>query len=429
VASSKPSPYAAGPYADTAPPWPAQPPLASVERADVVVLGAGMTGLSAAIELAQRGLSVVVLEARRAGWGASGRSGGQAIFGYGCEQGVIEAQLGLAASRALFDWSLEGVALIHARRAGFDIDCDWQAGHAHVPIKPRQVRELQAWQDMLGTQYGYPLEWWDRDRLRATLDSPRYLGALFDPRSGHLHPLKYTLGLARAALSLGVRIFEDSPVRTLARGTRPTLHTAGGRVEADFAVLAGNATLRGIAPELEPRIMPVGTYIGATPPLGAERAAALIRNRMAVADINWALDYFRLDAEHRLLFGGRASYSTLPPPNLAGTLAQRMRRVFPQLRDVPIERAWGGLVDISRNRAPVWGRLGDIVYYAQGFSGHGVAATGLAGRVIAEAIAGQSSRLDAFSRLRHRDFPGGRALRTPLLVAAMAWFKLRDALW
>lgn len=423
------APHASALYAAGAPPLPAQPRLAGVERADVVVLGAGLTGLSTAIELAQRGLSVVVLEAQRAGWGASGRNGGQAIFGYGCDQGVLEDALGLDASRELFDWSLEGVAMVHERRTAFGIDCDWQAGHAHVPIKPRQVRELQAWRDSLGARYGYRLEWWDRDRLRGTLASERYLGALFDANSGHLHPLKYTLGLARAALSLGVRIFEGSPVQTLARGARPALHTAAGRVEADFVVLAGNATLRGIAPELEPRIMPVGTYIGATPPLGAARADALIGNRMAVADINWALDYFRLDADHRLLFGGRASYSTLPPPNLRATLARRLRRVFPQLQDVPIEQCWGGLVDISRNRAPDWGRLGDNVYYAQGFSGHGVAATGLAGRVIAEAIAGQSARLDAFARIPHRDFPGGRALRTPLLVAAMAWFKLRDALW
>jgi gamma-glutamylputrescine oxidase len=422
-------PHAPSVYAATTPALPAQPRLEGELRADACILGAGLTGLSAAIELAQRGLSVVVLEARRVAWGASGRSGGQAIFGFGCDQGVIADAVGLEASRALFDWSLEGLAIIHARRAAFAIDCEWQDGHAHVPLRPRQVRELRGWQDDLATRYDYPLDWWEPERLRATLASDLYLGALVDPRSGHLQPMKYTVGLARAALSLGVRIFEASPVLSLARGTAPAMRTAHGRVTADFAVLAGNATVRGIAPELDARIMPIGTYIGATPPLGAARARGLIANRMAVADVNWALDYFRLDAEDRLLFGGRASYSTLPPPSLRGTLARRMRRVFPQLADVPIEYAWGGLVDISRNRAPDWGRLGTNLYYAQGFSGHGIAATGLAGRVIAEAIGGQAARLDAFARIPHKRFPGGRALRTPLLVAAMAAFKLRDALW
>jgi gamma-glutamylputrescine oxidase len=416
-------------YAAAAPPFPAQPRLESPLRADVCILGAGMTGLSAAIELAQAGLEVVVLEANRIGWGASGRSGGQAIFGFGCDQAKIAAMVGLEESRRLFEWSLEGLDIIRQRRSEHGIDCDWRDGHAHVPIKPRQVDELQAWQRDLEENYAYPLQWWDGDRLRAQLASERYLGALYDPRSGHLDPLKYTRGLARAALALGVRIFEASAVERLERGERPVMHTTLGQVRCDFAVLAGNAYVHGIAPELDRRIMPVGTYIGATEPLGAERAQALIGNDMAVADVNWALDYFRLSRDHRLLFGGRASYSTLPPPNLRATLARRMRRVFPQLADVGMDQVWGGYVDISMNRAPDWGRLGCNLYFAQGFSGHGVAATGLAGRIIAEAIRGQASRLDAFARIPHRPFPGGRIFRTPMLVAAMAWFKLRDALF
>ncbi|HQZ31822.1 MAG TPA: FAD-binding oxidoreductase [Arenimonas sp.] len=416
-------------YSQSAAPAPEHPRLQGRETADVVVLGAGLTGLSAALELAQAGRSVIVVEARRVGWGASGRNGGQVIFGFGCEQNKIAAMVGPALSRRLFDWSVEGVRLVRERIAAHGIDADWRDGHAHVAIKPRHIDELKAWQADLAENYGYDLPWWDRDQLRAQLDSPRYLGALYDPRSGHLHPLNYTLGLARAAVAAGVRIFEHSPVLSLERGARPRLRTADGEVQGDFCVLAGNALVHGIAPELDDKIMPVGTYVGATVPLGEERARGLIRNHMAVADINWALDYFRLSADHRLLFGGRASYSTLPPPNLPGTMRARMTRVFPQLRDVKFEQVWGGLIDISLNRAPHWGRLGDNVYFAQGFSGHGVAATGLAGRIVAEAIRGQAERLDAFARIPHRNFPGGRALRTPLLVAAMAWFKLRDALW
>lgn len=409
--------------------FPAQPQLEGSQRADVCILGAGLTGLSTAIELAGAGLNVVILEGQRVGWGASGRNGGQAIFGFGCDQSKIAAEVGMEQSRRIFDWSLEGLRLIHERCQAHDIDCDWRPGHAHVPIKQRQVHELQAWRADLAENYGYALPWWQREELRAQLASDRYLGALFDPNSGHLDPLKYVRGLARAALSLGVRIFEASPVTHLERGDKPVLRTARGEVHCDFAVLAGNAYVHGIAPELDSRIMPVGTYIGATEPLGTERAGELIRNDMAVADVNWALDYFRLGRDQRLLFGGRASYSTLPPPNLRGTLQRRMARVFPQLADVRMETVWGGYVDISMNRGPHWGRLGANVYFAQGFSGHGVAATGLAGRVIAEAIRGQAERLDAFAQISHRPFPGGRVFRTPMLVAAMAWFKLRDALW
>jgi gamma-glutamylputrescine oxidase len=416
-------------YAASAAPLPPQPRLEGELQADVCILGAGYTGLSAALELAEAGYRVIVLEAERIGWGASGRNGGQAIVGYGCEQDTLERLVGRADARRLFDFSREGMALMRDRIHRHAIACDWRDGHASVPIKPRQEQALKRWQAHMAEHYDYPMEWWDREQLRAQLASDRYLGAIYDPLSGHLHPLEYAFGLARAALAAGVRIFEHSRVVRLERGAVPVLHTDAGRVRCDFAVLAGNAWLRGVAPELESRIMPVGTYIGATAPLGEARARALIRNDMAVADVNWALDYFRLSRDHRLLFGGRASYSTLPPPNLRGTMARRMRRVFPQLADVDIEYVWGGYVDISLNRAPHWGRLAPNIYFAQGFSGHGVASTGLAGKVIADAIRGQAERLDAFARIPHRPFPGGRLLRTPMLVAAMAWYKLRDALW
>ncbi|MEL1265293.1 FAD-binding oxidoreductase [Pseudoxanthomonas putridarboris] len=416
-------------YAASATPLPEQPTLQGRTDADVCILGAGYTGLSAALELAEAGYRVVVLEAERIGWGASGRNGGQAIAGFSCGEAKLEALAGFADARKMFDLSREGLRWLRDRIDRHGIACDWRDGHAQVPIKPRQERELRAAMEELGTRYDYPVEWWSRERLREQLASDRYLGALYDPNSGHLHPLEYALGLARAAMAAGVRIFEHSRVTELVRGRHPVLKTAQGEVRCGFAVIAGNALLRGIAPELESRAMPVGTYIAATVPLGEERARALIRNDMAVADTNWALDYYRLSRDHRLLFGGRASYSTLPPPNLRGVMTRRMRRVFPQLHDVGIEYLWGGMIDISLNRAPHWGRLTPQVYFAQGFSGHGVIATGLAGKLIAEAIRGQSERLDLFAKIPHRPFPGGRALRTPLLVAAMAWYKLRDALW
>ena len=262
------------------------------------------------------------------------------------------------------------------------------------------------------------------------IHSPRYSAAVHDPRSGHLHPLKYTLGLARAAAGLGVVIHEGTAVTALTPGARPVLHTALGRITASQVLLAGNVYLQGIAPPLETRIMPVGTYIVASTPLGEDLARQLIPCAAAVCDNNFVLDYFRCSADHRLLYGGRVSYSTATPMNLADSMQQRMAATFPQLAGTAISHAWGGFVDISMNRAPDFGRLPGCpqVYYLQGFSGHGLALTGLAGRVVAEAMAGDASRFDIFSRIRHRPFPGGRLLRMPALVLGMAWYRLKDAL-
>ena len=419
---------AVGWYADSTPLPAASAPLRGDISADVCILGGGYTGLSAALELATRGFKGVVLEAERTGWGASGRNGGQALVGYGCDLSVLERELGTADAHKAFALSVEGLELLRRRIAAHGIDCDWQSGHASVAVRRRQLPALQEEAARM-QRLGVPVQWWDQSALRAQVASPRYHGGLFDPLSGHLHPLAFALGLARAAREAGVVIHEHSAVTLLQREPQPVMRTAQGSVRARHAVIAGNAWLRGIAPELEARIMPVGTYVGATPPLGAARANALIRNGMAVADVNWALDYFRLSADHRLLFGGRASYSARPPLRLRASMTQRMHTVFPQLRDVSLDDAWGGFIDITRNRAPHWGRLTPDIWFAQGFSGHGVAAAGLAGLLIAEAIAGQSGRIEVFERIQHRPFPGGRLLRMPLLVAAMSWYKLRDALW
>ena len=417
-------------YADTAVRAARYPALQGDAECDVAVVGGGLAGLSAAIELADRGFSVRLLEAHEVGFGASGRNGGQAIHGLACDQDTIEAQLGLAEARRVFDMTLEALDLIRQRLARFQIDADWRDGYLGVATSPGKARALLAGADHLQAAYGYPLQRIARAELPRWIASPRYHAAVHDARSGHLHPLKYTLGLARAAASLGVLLHEGSAVTALQPGPRPVLHTAQGRLTARQVLLAGNVYLQGLAPALRPRIMPVGTYIVASAPVAPALVQQLIPCGAAVCDNNVVLDYFRFSADHRLLFGGRVSYSTATPMNLAHSMRQRLVATFPALAEVPVTHAWGGFVDITMNRAPDFGRLPQApqVYYLQGFSGHGLALTGLAGRLVAEAMAGDASRFDTFARLRHRPFPGGRWLRTPSLVLGMAWYRLKDAL-
>lgn len=416
-------------YAASANRIPEHPQLFGEESADVCVVGAGLTGISCALELASRGYRVIVLEANRLGWGASGRSGGQMIFGYSCGEDALKKLVGSDEARKLWDMSLEAVDLIRDRVSRHGIDCDLVPGHFHAALKPRHMRTLEGWQKMLAGEYGYrSLELWDQRSTRDALATDRYIGGLYDPNSGHLHPLNYTLGLAAAAEQAGAVFFESSRVTDLRPGPDNLVQTETGSVRCPYVVLSGNAYLGSLDAGLAARIMPVGTYIGATEPLGAERARALIANKMAVADTNFVLDYFRLSADYRLLFGGRVSYSTVVPPNLPVAMKRRMVKVFPQLHDARVEYAWGGYVGITRNRAPDFGRLADNIFYAQGFSGHGIALTGLAGKLMAETVAGTAERFDLFTRIPHRNFPGGALLRTPALVLAMFWYRLRDLL-
>jgi len=398
-------------------------------RADVVVLGGGIAGCSAALHLAKRGLEVALLEARVVGYGASGRSGGQTIFGLAASQRALAAEVGRDDARRLFDLSIEALDLTQSLIAENAIDCDYHPNHVHVAVKPRHLDELADWARELHEEYGYPsARLLNREELQAHVRSDRYLGGLIDPRSGHLHPLKFTQGVARAAETAGVKIFENSQVLRYEEGPELTVHTARGSVHCAHLVLCGNAYIGAVAPALARRILGVASYIIATEPLGEERARALLPSNAAVADINWILDYFRRSADHRLLFGGRVSYSAVQPPRLALSMAKRMLRVFPSLSDVNVTHVWGGYLDITMNRAPNFGRLAPNVYYCQGFSGHGMALTGLAGKLMAEAVGGTAERFDVFARIPHRDFPGGRLFRRPTLMAAMMYYRLRDLL-
>jgi gamma-glutamylputrescine oxidase len=412
---------------------PAQPVLAERLQADVCVVGGGYAGLSAALELAERGFAVVLLEAQRVGWGASGRNGGQVIVGYGSDgEDAIERQFRPADARRAWELTVDAMQLVQQRIARLGIACEWRPGYLTLATKPRKARELRRWMDHVQSSYDYPLQWVGSRVIRQWVDSPRFHSAVFDARSGHLHPLKYCLGLARGALAAGVRIFENSPVFVLERGRKPVVRTAQGECACDFVVLAGNVYLAeygdDVAPEVSSRIMPVGTYMIATEPMGRGRAEALIPNRCAASDTNFILDYFRLSADDRLLFGGGDSYTGTTPRNLIAHIRRNMTTVFPQLGDLRVEHAWGGFVDITMNMAPHFGRLGSNVYFVQGFSGHGLALSGMAGLMVAQAIAGQAERFDLLARLRHLPFPGGALMRTPALVLGMWYYRLRDAM-
>lgn len=429
------------------------PPQSDI-RCDVAVVGGGLAGLSTAFELARRGYSVRLLEAGRLGSGASGRNGGQALLGLACDIQVVESQLGQAAARDIFAMTREALQLLRWHADQHAPQAPWQPGFLTVATSPRKALALRRWSDRMRNRYGQELHDISPENLSAWIDSPRYHGAVHDPVSGHLNPLQLTLGVARAAEIAGAQLHEHTPVTQLEFvAGRWRLRTAAATLAADHVVLAGNvlwgewvqtATQPALATALgrmRSRIMPVGTYIACTEPLHPQVWHRLLPSRSAVCDTDVALDYFRPTPDHRLLFGGRVSYSARPPTDLKAVMGRRIGMTFPALSGVPITHAWGGFVDITMNRAPDFGRLGanpdgatrrsgcdplSRVFYLQGFSGHGLALTIWAGRMTAGAIAGDARGWDLFSRLRHRSFPGGRRLRTPLLVLGMAWLQLRD---
>jgi gamma-glutamylputrescine oxidase len=415
-------------YSLTANPAPDRPVLRGEIGCDVAVLGGGYTGLTAALHLAERGFDVVVVEGKQVGWGASGRNGGQIVTGYNPSMTTLAGLVGDNDTRKLWEMAEEAKRLLIDTVSRYGIACGLSWGYLFVAERERQLRGLAALEQEWAHDFGYGgLRAVGHDELRQMVGSKRYLGGLYDAGAGHLHPLNYVRGLAQACSHAGVRIFEGSQVIKVNDGAKPALVTAQGAVRARFLVLGGNAWMGKLVPALARKIASVDTYIVATERLPRARIRSVLRDDIAVSDANFVLNYFRRTPDDRLLFGARANYSGFEPPGLRIKMRRAMLHVFPQLADIRLEQLWGGRVDITMNRTPHFGRLGQSTYFAQGFSGQGVALTGMAGKLIAEAIAGQAERFDVFARIPHASFPGG-LLRRPALALGMLWYRLRDLL-
>ncbi|MBI1416528.1 MAG: FAD-dependent oxidoreductase [Limimaricola sp.] len=426
--NDRPGAYPPSWYAATAQIAPERAPLQGAARADVCVVGAGFTGLHAALTLAEKGLKVIVLEAHRAGWGASGRNGGQVGSGFHHDQRWIEAQVGRERAHALWALAEEGKAMVRDFCAAHAPEARFRPGIVSAAYSASEAADLHRDAAHLAEDYAYPhIAPLDRDEIRALVQTPLYHGGWIDRDAGHVHPLRYVLALAARAEAAGVTIHERSTVTGIAQGKVARVRTEAGEVVTDHVILAGNGYLPGLDRGYAARVLPFNSFIAATEPLG-DLAPKVLAEDVAVFDSRWVVNYYRLSEDGRMLFGGRAAWGLTFPKDITSKLHQRMVRMFPQLAGAKVSHGWGGTLGITRTRLPVVMRVGANIVAAGGYSGHGVALAGLAGRVMAEAVAGQAGRFDALAALPSPPFPGGAALRSPLMLLGMGWFSLRDKL-
>jgi gamma-glutamylputrescine oxidase len=416
-------------YAASAPPVAGYAPLRGEADADVCVIGAGYTGLSTALFLSQRGYRVTVLEANKVGWGASGRNGGHVGTGQRAGQEELERLVGLEHARALWQLGLEAVDTVCELIHTHDIECELKTGNLHVACKAREVKDLQQEVEHLTSVYDYQqVRFVDGAELSDMTSGRGFHAGTLDSGARHLHPLKYAYGLARAAAAAGAVIHESSRVLSYTEGDKVRIRTASGEVAADYLVLACNGYLEKLEPRAARRIMPINNYMLATEPLPASTARRLIRDDTSMSDSLFVINYWKLSADNRLLFGGGESYTRRFPADIGRFVRKYMLRIYPELADTRIDYGWGGTLAITMNRMPNFGRLSQAVFYAQGYSGHGVPIATLAGKLLAEAISGSAERFDVMASVPSPVFPGGTLLRWPGLVAGMLFYSLRDRL-
>lgn len=409
-------------YAATANPWVRQPSLTEALSCDVCVIGGGFTGLSAALCAAEGGYSVVLLEAETIGFGASGRSGGQLIPGLRWTMREIDAQFGRARATAIFDLGWSAVGRVRDRIEKHGISCDLKVGHFEAAYKVSHFDDMRREADFISKVFAHDVDVVEPDDVGQHISGGDYHGGVYNRGGGHFHPLNYALGLADAALAEGVRIFEHSRVKAF----EPRIATSAGCIDATYTVIATDSWTSDISPGLGQFTVPIMNYNIATAPLG-NVADALLPSDAAIADSRFVLNYFRLSADRRLIFGGGEKYTQTPPTDIAAFVRPFMARVFPSLADVDIDYAWGGLVGCTANRLPHIGRSGNM-FFAHGFSGHGAAITTLTGELIVETMRGKAERFDVLATLPHRPFPGGRLFAKPLATLGLLWYALRDRL-
>ncbi len=426
--NDRPGQYPPSWYAATATALDPFEPLKGETRADVCVVGGGFTGLSAALHLAEAGYDVALIEAHRVGFGASGRNGGQLGSGQRQDQQTLEKLVGREDATKLWVLAEAAKDLVKSLISKHKIDCHLKSGIAHAGFTMGEVDEEHAYADFLAQRYGYTvLEKLDHDAMQALCPSPRYVGGSLDMTAAHLHPLAYALGLARAAAKAGVRIYERSEVHNITPGTPALVQTDKGRIKADHVILGCNGYLGGLDRKVAARVMPINNFVVATEALGDEAARVLTRD-VAVADSKFVVNYFRLSHDKRLLFGGGESYGYRFPSDIAALVRKPMTQIFPHLRDVRIDYAWGGTLAITMKRMPYLARLAPNILTASGYSGHGVGTATFSGKLMADAIAGEAEGFDTMAGVPTPAFPGGTALRSPLLALAMTWYATRDRL-
>ncbi len=404
------------------------PVLEGSKSVDVCVVGAGFTGVATALTLAERGYSVALVEANRVGWGASGRNGGQVINGIsGLEK--IRKKHGNGIADTIWDMKWRGNDIIYDRVEKYDIQCDLKGGFVEVAPKPSQVSYFEEYAaDRKRHDHAYNYEIWDREKTCEMLGTDAFHGGFICYRDGHVHPLNLCIGEARAAHNLGVQIFEQSPVTGIEHGARPKVRTATGVVEADAVVLAGNAYSLLEPKHLSNLVFPAGSYIIATEPLSAEMVEEINPLDVAVCDVNEVVDYYRLSADKRMLYGGACNYSGRDPVSIKSYILPRMLKVYPQLKDVNVDFEWGGKIGVVLNRIPAVGRINNNVYYCQGYSGHGVNATHIMGEIMSDAVAGTMEKFDLFADMKHFRIPGSQWLGNQLIALGMLYYKMRDRL-
>ena len=413
-------------YAATASETTDYPALEGSHTADVCVVGAGFTGVATALTLAERGYSVALLEANRVGWGASGRNGGQLINGIsGLHK--IQKKYGDGIADMLWDLKWRGNVIVRERVEKYAIDCDLKDGFVETALKPRHLGYIEEYAETYERhRFPHRFEVWDRDTTREKLGTDAYIGAFASYFDGHLHPLNLCIGEARAATDLGVRIFEQSVVTGIDHGDKPVVKTQSGQVHADAVILAGNAYSQFEPKHLSNLVFPAGSYIIATERLSDEIVAEINPDDVAVCDLNEIVDYYRLSADRRMLFGGRCNYSGRDPVSIKASIMPRMLKIYPQLHNARIEYEWGGKIGIVLNRIPAVGRIHGNVYYCQGYSGHGVNATHIMGEIMADAVGGTLEKFDLFANIGHFRIPGTQWLGNQIIALGMLYYRLYD---